>query len=196
MDSTNTQTGSTLFELLERPQNSQAWSQFVARYGPRIFQWCKSRGLQDADADDVTQEVLAKFAKVAGKFKYDPAKTGFRAWLRTVTKHALCDLANDFQRAPVSGDPRTGILKTAADMEDLERNLNDELQRELLQRAMGIVKQRVEPQTWKAFELLVEGRSGKEVAEQLELSVAAVYMAKSRVQRMLAAEVRGREQRP
>jgi RNA polymerase sigma-70 factor (ECF subfamily) len=191
MDNTNSQTGATLFALLESPSDSGAWSRFVERYRPIIFRWCKSRGLQDADAEDVTQEVLGKFAKVAGRFIYDPTKAGFRAWLRTVTRHALADLAGEKARAPFSGDARAQtLLEMLQSADDLEGQLDEELQRELLQRAMSVIRQRVEPKTWRAFELLVEGRSGNDVARELDLSVAAVYMAKSRIQRMLAEEVR------
>src|SRR5688572_10695281 len=155
MDSTNSQTGATLFALLERPGESGAWSQFVERYRPIIFQWCKSRGWQDADADDVAQEVLGKFAKVAGGFTYDPTKSGFRAWLRTVTRHALADLARDKARTPNSGDARTQmLLDMLQSADDLEGQLDEELKRELLERAMGVVRQRVEPKTWRAFEFL------------------------------------------
>ena len=193
-DSTNSQTGATLFALLERPSDSGAWSRFVESYRPIIFQWCKSRGWQDADAEDVAQEVLGKFAKVAGGFTYDPTKSGFRAWLRTVTRHALADLASDKTRAPLNGDARTQmLLEMLQSADDLEGHLDEEVERELLARAMSVVRQRVEPKTWRAFELLVEGRSGKDIARELELSVAAVYMAKSRIQRMLAEEVRSGE---
>ena len=193
-DNTNSQTGATLFALLERPGDSGAWSRFVARYQPTIFRWCKSRGLQDADAEDVTQEVLGKFAKVAAVFIYDPTKSGFRAWLRTLTRHALADLARDKARAPSSGDARTQmLLDMLQTTDDLESRLDEEYERELLERAMSIVRQRVEPKTWRAFELLVEGRAGSDAARELNLSVAAVYMAKSRIQKMLADEVRSAE---
>lgn len=192
MDSTNSQTGTTLFAILEQPANSQAWSNFVERYGPLIFRWCKARGLQQADAEDVTQIVLGKFAKVARSFTYDRNKTGFRAWLRTVTRNALSDLVDEFRRARASGDSKAhNVLAALEAADDLERDMEQEFRRELLQQAMSIVRVRVEPKTWQAFELAaVEGKSGKEVADQLQLSIAAVYMAKSRVNRMIADEVR------
>jgi RNA polymerase sigma-70 factor (ECF subfamily) len=87
------------------------------------------------------------------------------------------------------------LLESIDTSDDLERELDEEFQRELMDQAMHVVRRRVEPKSWKAFELLLSGRSGKEVAEQLSLSIAAVYMAKSRVSRMLANEVRALEPR-
>ena len=67
----------------------------------------------------------------------------------------------------------------------------DEFRRELLDQAMILVRLRVDPKTWQAFELLtIEENSGKDVAQRLGMSVAAVYMAKSRIVNMLEAEVR------
>jgi RNA polymerase sigma-70 factor (ECF subfamily) len=191
MQSTASLTGTTLFKVLQEPSDAQAWSKFVERYGPKVFHWCRARGLQPADAEDVMQEVLSKFAKVARTFRYDRTKSGFRAWLRTVTKHALCDLVGEFKKARAAGRVRAaGILETMQAARDLEHDLEEEFRRELLEQAMNAVRVRVEPKTWRAFELLAAGTAGKEVAQQLQLSIAAVYMAKSRVNRMIAAEVR------
>jgi RNA polymerase sigma-70 factor (ECF subfamily) len=56
---------------------------------------------------------------------------------------------------------------------------------------MARVQLRVEPRTWEAFRLTaLEGCSGAEVGTRLGLQVAAVFQARSRVQRMLQAEVR------
>jgi RNA polymerase sigma-70 factor (ECF subfamily) len=57
------------------------------------------------------------------------------------------------------------------------------------------VKLRVDPPTWNAFHLTaVEGLSGAEAAERTGLKVATVFVAKSRVQKLLQDEVRALEQ--
>ena len=52
-------------------------------YAPAIYRWCVRRGLQDTDAQDVTQQVLLQLATKLPAFTYDPARS-FRAWLRTL----------------------------------------------------------------------------------------------------------------
>src|SRR5262245_45764259 len=99
MSDASSQTGTTLFAVLQHPDDNEAWSRFVEHYGPKILQWSRAKGLQHADAENVTQEVLRRFAKASRTFVYDPSKTGFRAWLRTVTRHALSDLIGDLRRA-------------------------------------------------------------------------------------------------
>ena len=54
------------------PPDQRSWNEFVDRYGPRIFQWCNARGLQEADALDVSQAVLSKLAVELRQFRYDP----------------------------------------------------------------------------------------------------------------------------
>ena len=48
------------------------------------------RGLQEADALDVSQAVLSKLAVELRQFRYDPARS-FRRWLRTLVRHAAHD---------------------------------------------------------------------------------------------------------
>jgi hypothetical protein len=40
--------------LRRNPKDQAAWSEFVARYGPRILQRCRGWRFQESDAQDVT----------------------------------------------------------------------------------------------------------------------------------------------
>ncbi len=65
----------TLLGRLRRdPTNQTVWTEFVEHYGPKMFNWCRKRGLQEADAQDVTQNVLLKLADKVRTFQYDPAR--------------------------------------------------------------------------------------------------------------------------
>ncbi|HEX8200128.1 MAG TPA: sigma-70 family RNA polymerase sigma factor [Isosphaeraceae bacterium] len=168
-----------------------AWSEFVGRYGPEIYRWCRRWNLQDADAQDVTQIVLQKLARTMRSFAYD-ASLSFRGWLKTLAHHAWRDFAEAQRRAGWgSGDDRVlELLRTVEAGEDLLGNLEVEFERELLEEAMARVRLRVTPRSWEAFRLLaLEGRPGSEVASGLGLSVAAAYMAKNRVKTMLRREI-------
>src|SRR5436305_6706393 len=72
------------------PADERAWREFVDYYAPVIYRWCTRRGLQETDAQDVTQQVLVKLAAKLPAFTYDPDRS-FRGWLRTLTQHALAD---------------------------------------------------------------------------------------------------------
>jgi RNA polymerase sigma-70 factor (ECF subfamily) len=190
MDSAPSQTSVTLLERVARPgsPDQSAWAEFAERYGRKVYLWCLHWGLQQADAEDVTQTVLLKLAVRMKEFEYDPARS-FRAWLKTVAHHAWRDLVDAQRRAGASGD--RAALETAEACEDLSRNLEEQFERELLERAMQAVRPRVAPHNWEAFRLTaLEGVAAPEAARQLGMKIARVYAARSTIQQMLQEEYR------
>ena len=70
------QTSVTLLGRLRRDPNDQAaWNDFVARYQPKILQWCRGWGLQESDANDVTQAVLLNLNRLVATFAYDHSRS-------------------------------------------------------------------------------------------------------------------------
>jgi RNA polymerase sigma-70 factor (ECF subfamily) len=187
------QTSPTLLgRLRQDPTDQGAWGQFVSRYGPKIYGWCRGRGLQDADAQDVAQTVLVKLAVKMRDFAYDPARS-FRGWLKTITQNACFDYLEGRKRPGLgSGDTQVlALLDTVEARRDLEQLLEEAFDHELLEEAMARVRLRVGPRTWDAFRLTaLEGLAGAAAAERLGMKVATVFVAKSSVQKMLAEEVR------
>jgi RNA polymerase sigma-70 factor (ECF subfamily) len=189
---------SLLLRLGQDPQNQAAWRDFVKRYGRQLYHWCRRWHLQEADAEDVTQNVLVILAERLRTFRYDPAGS-FRAWLKTVAHHAWGRYITGLQRpGQGSGDSAVGAaLASLAARDDLAARLEDEFDRELLELAMLRVAQRVEPQTWKAFHLLaIDGLPGAEAAARLGVQVGMVYVAKGRVQKILQEEIAQLERQP
>jgi RNA polymerase sigma factor (sigma-70 family) len=182
---------SLLSRLRKDPRDSSAWDEFVARYGPRIESWCRHWGLQEADVQDVTQTVLVRLAAKLRGFVYDPAGS-FRAWLKTLTRHAWGDYVAD-QRREVAGSGGSGmfaVLHAVEARDDLEKRMEEAFDLELLELATNRVRERVEARTWEAFQLTaVEGLSGAEAAHRLGMPVASVFKAKSNVQKMLQEEI-------
>ena len=182
---------SLLLRLRHTPADQGAWREFVARYGRRIYLWCRQWDLQEADAEDVTQNVLAVLAERLRTFEYAPGGS-FRAWLKTVAHHAWGKYLGQLARpGRGTGDgelaPR---LQSIEARDDLAARLEEEFDRELLDLAMLRVAQRVEPHTWQAFTLTaLGGQSGADVAARLDIPVAMVYVARSRVQKMLKDEI-------
>jgi RNA polymerase sigma-70 factor (ECF subfamily) len=182
----------TLLGRLRRdPTNQGAWGEFVEQYGPKIYGWCRTWGLQEADAQDVTQNVLLKLAQRLREFQYDPARS-FRAWIKTLTHHAWSDFVESRQKGGRgSGDSAVhGLLHSVAARDDLIQQLEAEFDKELFEEAMKRVRLRVAPQTWSAFALTaLEGLSGAEVARQIPMQIAQVFIAKRRVRKMLEEEI-------
>jgi len=79
------------------PSDEVASARFVGLYRSRMRGWCRRWGLQEADSEDVTQDVLLRLAQKLGAFHYEPSRS-FRGWLRTVTQTALADFVADRKR--------------------------------------------------------------------------------------------------
>jgi RNA polymerase sigma-70 factor (ECF subfamily) len=187
-----------LARLRHAPTDQEAWSDFVARYGPKILHWCRRWRLQEADAQDVAQDVLLKLHGLMATFSYDPAGS-FRAWLKTLSHHAWRDLVAERRRAGIgTGDnPMAALLNNLAAGEDLAGDLQEEFRHELLDLAMARVKARVTSQTWDAFRLTaLEGSSGSAAAAQLQMRTAQVYLARSKVKKRIQEEVKWLEGAP
>src|SRR5262249_3473264 len=148
---------SLLGQLREGQTDHAAWAEFVRRYGPLVHAWCRRWGLQEADAQDVTQAVLLRLAQKMRDFSYDPDRS-FRAYLKTLARYAWCDFL-DSRRSPGAGSGDTEVLRALQAVEagdDLLRRLDEQFDREVLAEARARVRSRVEGATWEAFRLTAE----------------------------------------
>lgn len=186
---------SLLMRLRDEPENPGAWREFVQSYGPLLFRWCRAWGLQEADAQDVTQNVLVKLVHKLRSFEYDAGRS-FRAWLKTVAHHAWRDFVEEQDRGGrAAGDEKIArLLSDAEARADFAKQLETAFDLEMLGEAIERVKLRVAAQTWEAFRLTaLEGLSGAEAAQRIPMQVAQVYVARRRVQLMLREELEGGE---
>lgn len=81
----------SLLVRLRDARDREAWERFVDLYAPLVFGFVRKRGLQEADAADLTQDVLRQVAQSAKSLVYDPKRGSFRAWLFTVVRNRLTD---------------------------------------------------------------------------------------------------------
>lgn len=187
----DTQTSYTLLTRVRDVNDQQAWNEFVECYAPKIFVWCRRFHLQESDASDVTQEVLVKLVGAMQSFVYDPARGSFRGWLKTITTNAVRDLGRTWQRnGRAVGDTNLSQLLESLEDPEAVRVLEDVIegahQQQILQEAATQVALRVQPHTWKAYQLTaVEQRPAAQVARELQMRISEVYVAKSRVMKML-----------
>lgn len=188
-------TRATLLARLRDGGDADAWREFIRLYGPVVYGFARNRGLQDADAADLMQEVLRSVARNAEKMEYDPARGTFRGWLYTVTRNKIYNFLNGQKNRPRGAGDSAALERLeslpdpSADDPDAEWEL--EYQRRLAAKAMDRVKGEFQKTTWEAFwRTAVEGRPAQEVGRELKMSNGAVYVAKSRVLARLRDEVK------
>jgi RNA polymerase sigma-70 factor (ECF subfamily) len=177
-------TRASLLVRLRDLRDEAAWRQFVELYGPVVYGYLRKQGLQDADAADLSQDVLGAVAGAIGRLEYDPSRGSFRNWLFTVVRRKLANWrAARAHRVRGSGDPATHqLLEQWAAPAGPEAEWETEWERRLVAWACEQVRAQVTDVTWQAFwRTAIAGQSGKQAAAELGLSAAAVYHARSRV---------------
>ena len=183
------ETRPSLMLRLRDPQDQQAWTQFVSIYEPLILRMLRQRGLQEADARDVTQQVILAVTQAVDDWEPDGREASFRRWLFTIARN----LALKFiQRGnAVGGAGRLGV--GGSDMMDMLKNLpepehrtmvafDDEYRNEIFDLAAERARSEFRESTWQAFwRTCVLSEPIGDVAGSLKMASGSVYVARSRV---------------
>lgn len=186
----------SLIVRLRDPGDAAAWGQFVAQYEPFVYRLARRKGLQDADARDLVQEVFRALARSVEQ--WDPERGRFRAWISRIARNLLINLLS---RQPVGGrgsgstSVRDLLDDQAAGDPAATAMFEAEYRRHVFRQAAEEVRGEFAPATWLAFwQTAVDDRPPAEVASTLGSSVGAVYVARSRVLARLRKRVEEREE--
>jgi len=194
----STQTGSrktpstkaSLLARLRKGTDTSAWRLFVDLYTPLVFRFCRQRGLQDADADEVAQAVMARVFKSIGRFTYDPERGRFRNWLGVVTVREIARHREQSARpgrgsGAGQGEDLVAQVAGADDSDWLE-----EFNTPVLTIALARIRPEFDEATWQAFDWTWIGDVKPQIAAaRLQRPVAWVYKARFFVLKRLRVEV-------
>lgn len=187
------ETHESLLLQVRSPENREAWDQFTLIYQPVIYRLARHRGLQDADAQDLAQQVLMAVASTIGTWEKTNELVRFRHWLRRVARNAILNALSRQPRDRAAGGSSVQELLMEQPNADLESKAQIELEyrREIYLRAARTVRGDIAPETWRAFEVtVIENRSIDEAAVELNKPIGTIYAARSRIMRRLREAVR------
>ena len=179
--------GSTSTGLLQRVKadDPKAWQRLVDLYGPLVYRWCRLSGLQSQDAADVVQEVFGTVAARVAEFHRADKNDSFRGWLRAITRNKIGDHFRRLKGQPQAqgGSGAQERIRAIPEPPPLPPTADSAQEDGLLShRAVELVRAEFEERTWRAFwRVAAEGQSPSHVAEDLGMTLHAVYKAKSRV---------------
>ncbi len=185
------ETRASLILRLKNDADQAAWGEFVAIYRPIVYRLARRKGLQDADAEDLAQQVLASVAAAVSRWDPDQARSRFRTWLHRIAQNRIINALTRPKpdRAAGGDSAEQALADQPAGGVDSEL-LRDERRRQVLHWAARDIRGEFAPDTWLAFwRTAVEGRSPEAVAAELGKTVGAVYTARSRVMRRLRDKV-------
>lgn len=187
---------STSSSLLQRvqAQDVAAWERLAALYGPVVYGWALRAGLGTHDAADIVQDVFQTLVKKIAGFTVRPHSGSFRGWLWTICRNKIHDHFRRRKReAPAAGgtdayDALQNLPESQLADESPPATELDSVRR----RAMELVSGEFEGRVWQAFwRTTIESAAPRDVAEELGMSVWAVYKARARVLSRLREEFSG-----
>lgn len=171
------------------PANHTAWEEFANLYRPVIYRFARQRGLQEADAEDLAQNVLAAVADQISEWEPSDHRARFRTWLSRVAMNQTITMFRRRKTDAARGG--TTAVVVLQNHQDEATGLELNYRREVFRAVARRVRSEFEEATWQAFWLTaVDGVSIKDTATSLGRSVGSVYTARSRVIRRLQELVR------
>lgn len=183
-------TTTLLLDGLKEASNQSVWREFHERYGPIMLAFARKLGLSEEDASDATQDAMVRFVSEYRAGRYDRQRGRLRSWLIGILKFRVADLKLAKRAEPLAVGSSAIDLLSADD--ELEALWDAEQHRTILRRAFGELRtdSRVADRTIRAFERLVlDEQPARAVAADLQMTLADVYAAKSRVHQHLKAIV-------
>ena len=180
----------TLLTRLRSAADAEAWRTFVDLYLPLVFRYCRQRGLQDADARDVSQQVLASVHRAIEKFQYDPQRGRFRSWLGTIAQHEIGRYLARDRRPGKGGGEGVGNLLVEQESGEVDSAWLEEFNAHIFAVAMERVRPEFDGLTWEVFDATWLGEvSPREAAEHFGKPPAWVYKARFKVLQRLRSEI-------
>ena len=151
------------------------WDEFYIRYRPIVKALALFKGLSDADADDICQQVMTQFFRQSRSFKFDPGLARFRTYFGRIVRGKIADFYRRKKEVPVAEFEEIAIGA------ETEKLFMDEWRRMVLKEAEQELKQQVTPETFQAYQLYaVQKRPIEKVTAYLNCSANQVYQAKKR----------------
>jgi RNA polymerase sigma-70 factor (ECF subfamily) len=176
-----------------RDKDPEAWERLVSLYGPVVYRWSRHCGVGEEDSSDVVQEVFRAVSRKIGDFRRDREGDSFRKWLAAIARSKIVDHFRGQQTQPVAkgGTASRQRLENVPETLPVDDSV-DGPACDLARHALALLETDFRPQTWQSFwQTAVEKRPAADVAEELGMSVAAVWKAKSRVMLHLREELSG-----
>ncbi len=188
----------TSLSLLDRIQNasdSPDWRIFLEVYEPLLRGWLRRHAVLPEDSNDVVQNVLSVVIRKIKDFEHNGREGAFRTWLRTITFHCLHEHWRERKGAPKAiggSDAQTRLAELEDPDSELSRAWDIEHDRYVMRQLLDYLAKEFEEKTWLAFKrFAMDGVPAADVAQELEMTTNAVFVAKSRVLARLRQESKG-----
>lgn len=165
-----------------------SWDEFYEKYHGIIIEVGRAKGLTEDECKDLVQESMICFFRKTPTFRFDPGIAKFRTYFSRIVHGKIVDIIR--KRMPTVSDISDGSAVVIAEQDApdnaFDKILLDRWRNLVLEEAKELLRTRVKPETFQAFELYVlQGRDPIKVAEALGMTMNQVYVAKTRCTKAL-----------
>tara|TARA_R110002049_G_scaffold2750_2_gene21678 strand:+ start:543699 stop:544319 length:621 start_codon:yes stop_codon:yes gene_type:complete len=177
------QTSHSLIARVKDLSDAPSWAEFLAIYQPVVFRMARRRGLQDADAMDVSQQIFLSIANSIDGWEADESRPPFRAWLTTVARNAITKSLTRRPRDVATGTSSVDQLLSALPDDGWTRDeLAKETRREVVHCVSKKIRNEFSESVWQSFyRTAIQGEAIADVAQSLGCSTGSIYVARFRV---------------
>lgn len=180
-------TRSSLLSRLRDTSDAASWREFEGQYRDLVIGFCRARGVQFADAEDVAQVVFASLARSLPGFVYSRDRGRFRDYLFRCVRRAIArrDCPGNAPKLLVTDE----LDATAPPVEPAEAALweREWMSHHYRQAVSSLRAGGTETQSLEVFERSLAGATPRQIATELEMDVEAVYKARQRVRARVEA---------
>lgn len=177
------ETDHSLIDRAKDTTDGASWLEFMEIYQPVVYRLARRRGMQDADSQDVVQQVFASIARSLAGWTASDDQPPFRAWLTTIARNAITTALT--RRRPDQGSGSSSVADALGKLpseQQTDAELIVEARREIVRWAAEQIRTEFTEFTWDIFwKTAMQGVSVAEVAKVSGRSIGAIYVARHRV---------------
>jgi len=186
------ETSLSLIARLQELGDGASWAEFLRIYQPVVYRIARRRGLQEADAQDVVQQVFVSISRSIEDWQGGLNRSPFRAWLTTIARNAVLKSLTRRPRDRAAGTSSVmDLLYEIPECDETASDFEIETQHEIVRRAAEQIRMEFTAETWTIFwQTAIEGVPIADVAHSMRRTPGSIYIARHRVLARLKVAVR------
>ena len=191
----NVQTRESLLRRVRDWSDDASWQEFFEIYWRLIYALAIQAGLNECEAEDVVQTTMMAVADNIRGFRYESEVGSFKSWLCHQAQWKIRDQLRRRRREDEHlvrrGHTNTETLGIAEERDPLAEVFERDWNQAVAVVALARIRARVNPKHFQMFDLYVIKKWPiRRVSQTLQVNVAQVYLAKSRISRLLKKQTK------
>jgi RNA polymerase sigma-70 factor (ECF subfamily) len=177
------ETNHSLIARVKDLGDGASWLEFLGIYQPVVYRMARRRQLQDADAQDVMQQVFLSISMSIENWEPGEGRPSFRAWLTTIARNAITKALSRRPRDRATGTTSAAdILENQRAAEATASEILAEARREIIRWATEQIHSEFSEDIWQLFQqTAIDGVPIADVANSTGRSAGSIYVARFRI---------------